>query len=180
MVSAGSSQLPSFRQDSFAAVSVALPLPSPRTTVGLRHLRVDDRELSDDESSSVTSPRSILTMQTMVEVGDWEHECCGPSYERDTVIEFTCLVVSGQDDAATRYVESHHDLTSQHDTIRLRGRVVDICIQRPDGSSEQIERLPSGRALRGFDDDDDGHLKQPWTGESVTNDSNRYLVTIAH
>ena len=118
-------------------------------------------------------------MRTVVEIGDWEHECCGPSYERDTVVEVICLLVSGRDGAATRYLESHHDLTTQHNTIRVRGRVVDICIQRPDGSTEQIKRLPSGRALRGFDDDDDGHLEQPWTGEPVTYDSNAFLVTIA-
>ena len=115
----------------------------------------------------------------MVEVGDWEHECCGPSYERDTVVEVICRVVSGRDEGVTRYRESHHDLTTQHDTIRVRGRVADICIQHLDGSIEQIERLPSGRALRGFDDDDDGHLEQPWTGEPVTYDSNMFLVTIA-
>ena len=118
-------------------------------------------------------------MRTVVEVGDWEHECCGPSYERETLVEAMCLVVSRRDGAATRYVESHHDLTTQHNTIRIRGRVVDICIQRLDGSIEQIKRLPSGRALRGFDDDDDGHLEQVSTGEPVTYDSNTFLVTVA-
>jgi len=117
-------------------------------------------------------------MDTVVEVGDWEHECCGPTYERDTVIELTCLVVVGQGDAATRLVESHHDVSTRHDTIRVRGRVVDICIQHPDGLTEQIERLPSGSALRGFNDQD-GSLARPWTGEPVTNDSDHYLVTIA-
>ena len=89
------------------------------------------------------------------------------------------MVVSRRDGAATRYVESQHDLTTQHNTIRIRGRVVDICIQRLDGSVEQINRLPSGRALRGFDDGDDGHLEQPSTGEPVTYDSNTFLVTVA-
>ena len=90
-----------------------------------------------------TSP-SISAMRTVVEVGDWEHECCGPSYERDTLVEVMCLVVSRRDGAATRYVESHHDLTTQHNTIRIRGRVVDICIQRLDGSIEQINGCPVG------------------------------------
>jgi hypothetical protein len=118
-------------------------------------------------------------MQTVVEVGDWEHECCGPAYERDAVVEIGCVVVPGRGGATTRYVESHHDLSSGSDTTSVRGRVVDICIQHPDGSTEQIARLPSGRALRGFDDEDDGHLERPWTGEPVSYDSNTFLVTVA-
>ena len=117
-------------------------------------------------------------MHTVIEVGGWEHECCGPAYERDTVVDLTCLAVSA-DDGSARLVESHHDLSTQRSTTRVTGRVVDIAIQHPDGSTEPIERLPSGAALRGFDDHDDGHLEQPWTGVAVTNDSERYLVTIA-
>jgi hypothetical protein len=117
-------------------------------------------------------------MRIVVEVGDWEHECCGPAYERDSVVELTCLVVSGQAEPPTRYVESHHDLTARPTTARVRGRVADICIEHVDGSTELIERLPSGRALRGLDEDDDGHLEHPWTGEPVTNSSNRFFVTV--
>jgi len=121
----------------------------------------------------------------VVEVGDWEHECCGSAFERDSVIEITCLVVPAHDDHPVRYVESHHDLGPardpgrERDTIEVRGRVADLHIEHPDGSTEQIDRLPSGRALRGFDDRDEGHLERPWTGAPVTNDSNRYLLTIA-
>jgi len=118
-------------------------------------------------------------MHIVVEVGDWEHECCGPAYERDSMVELTCLVVPGPDDAGVRYVESHHELTTRHNTVEVRGRMADLWIEHLDGSTESILRLPSGRALRGFDDDDDGHLEQPWTGEPVTNDSNRYFLTIA-
>ena len=114
----------------------------------------------------------------VVEVGDWEHECCGPAYERDAVVELTCLVVAGPDGATSRYVESHHGLTTAHRTVEFRARVADVRIVHPDGSSEPIRRLPSGQALRGFDDEDDGHLEQPWTGEPVTSDSGRYLVTV--
>lgn len=118
-------------------------------------------------------------MPTVVEVGGWEHECCGSSYERQAVLDLTCLVIRRQDRTPVRYVESHHDVTSQRDTVRLRGRVADIWIRHPDGSAEPIERLPSGSALRGFDDQDDGHLERPWTGEPVTSDSDSFLITIA-
>lgn len=114
-----------------------------------------------------------------MEVGDWEHECCGPAYQRDTVVDLTCLVVPGQGDVGTRYLESHHDLDTGRDLIHVRGRLVELRIQHPDGSGERIERLPSGRALRGFDDADDGHLEQPWTGAPVTRDSDRYLLTVS-
>ena len=120
----------------------------------------------------------MAAVDIVVEVGDWEHECCGPTYQRDTVVDLTCLVVPGQGHATTRYVESHHGLTTRHETVRLRGRLSDLFIEHPDGSREQIARLPSGRALRGFDDGDDGHLERPWTGEPVVNDSNRFLLTV--
>lgn len=115
----------------------------------------------------------------MVEVGGREHECCGPAYQRDTVVELSCRLVPPRDGGTVRYVETRHDAVNQPGTTRVRGRVVDICIQHPDGVTEQIERLPSGRALRGFDNHDDGHLEQPWTGQLVINDSDRYLVTLA-
>jgi len=137
------------------------------------------------EGSSRGAPWAIAPVHPLasrqrivVEVGNWEHECCGPSYERDSVVEMTCLVLSGQDDVAIRYVESHHDLTSGGNTIQIRACVADLGIQHLDGSTERIKRLPSGSALRGFDDDDDGHLEQPWTGAPVLNDSNRYLLII--
>lgn len=116
-------------------------------------------------------------MRTVVEVGGWEHDCCGPAYERNTVTEVTCRMVS-RPDGSTRWIESRHDLPDVP-TIRVRGRVAHIGIEHPDGSVEQIERLPSGHALNGFDDHDDGHLEQPWTGQPVTRDSSRYLITIA-
>jgi hypothetical protein len=120
----------------------------------------------------------------VVEVGHWEHECCGPSYERDAVVELTCFVIPpGVEDVGAggvQYLETHHDgLTSKHKATSIRGRVSDLAIVHLDGSVEPIERLPGGRAIRGFDDDDDGHLERPWTSVAVINDSNRFLVTIA-
>jgi hypothetical protein len=45
--------------------------------------------------------------------------------------------------------ESHHDLSTLHSPVDIRGRLEDVSIEHPDGSTEPIERLPSGRALRG-------------------------------
>ncbi|GAA1432298.1 hypothetical protein GCM10009616_21450 [Microlunatus lacustris] len=91
-------------------------------------------------------------MRVVVEVGGWEHECCGPAYEREQVVALTCLVVPG--------------------------RVAEVGVEHRDGTVEDVQRLPSGRALRGFDDEDDGHLEQPWTGDPVVPDADRYLITI--
>ncbi|SDU86395.1 hypothetical protein SAMN04488544_1145 [Microlunatus sagamiharensis] len=114
----------------------------------------------------------------MVEVGGWEHECCGPSFERGSFVELTCLDLSGSDPSSTRYVESHHELSSRRRTVTHRGRVADVAVQHADGSVEPIHRLPSGRALRGFDEDDDGHLEEPWNGRAVARDSDQFLVTV--
>ncbi len=118
-------------------------------------------------------------MQTEVEIGAWEHECWGPAYGRNQVVETTCLVQPG-DDGASSYVETHHDLGTDHPTVTLRGRVADIAIRHLDGSVDHLQRVPSGTALRGFDEADDGHLEKSWTELSVINDSNDFRLTIAH
>jgi hypothetical protein len=116
-------------------------------------------------------------VETVVEVGDWEHECCGPAYERDSLVELSCLVVPGSG-GVVRYLETHHGPSGEVEPVEVRGRVADVHIVHTDGSTEQIQRLPSGRALRGFDDRDDGHLERAWTGEPVANDSYQFLVTV--
>lgn len=95
-----------------------------------------------------------------VEVGGWEHQCCGIAVEIGEVVEYG--VVSA--DGARRFAEVRHD-TVPNQTIR--GRVVEIFAVGRD-ERVPIVRVPSGRALRGFDDDDDGHLEARWTGEVVT------------
>lgn len=113
----------------------------------------------------------------MIEIGEWEHECCGVAYERDSIMNISCLKL-GLDPSSNRLMESHHEYPGSPKTVAYRGRVADISILHADGSVEQIHRLPSGRALRGSDDDDDGHLEQPWNGEPVIADSHRFLLTL--
>lgn len=117
-------------------------------------------------------------MEIKVEVGGWEHECCGPNYEIDTIVTMNCLVLDADETRTRRYVESHHDLGTTAETAEVRGRVADIRMEHLDGTSEAIKRLPSGMALRGFDADDDGHLEQPLTGQHITNNSNQFLLTV--
>lgn len=90
------------------------------------------------------------------------------------MVELRCFSPSGGIDLATRLIETHHDLDATHDHVVVRGRVVDILILHADGSTELLARLPSGEALRGFDEHDNGHLETAWTRESVTADSDSH------
>lgn len=116
-------------------------------------------------------------MITAVEVGGWEHDCCGPSYERNSIVKITCRILRDER-LGVRYVESHHDAFDGDETDELRGRIADIQIVHPDGDAEPILRLPSGRSLRGFDDEDDGHLEHAYIGESVTHDSESFVIIL--
>lgn len=113
-------------------------------------------------------------MNVTVEVGGWEHECCGPAIERDDVVDLGCLRwrdANGQ----VQLIETHHDSPIE---TRVRGRVVDILVLAEDGSSTPVLRVPSGAALRGFDEEDDGRLETPWSGEPVNESNTRFLVIV--
>lgn len=95
----------------------------------------------------------------VVVVGGWEHLCCGLPVEIGDVVEYG--VVSA--DGARRFEEVRHGTVSSQ---TIRGRVVELYAVSPEGRLA-IERVPSGAALRGFDDDDDGRLEARWTGQPV-------------
>ncbi len=113
-------------------------------------------------------------MDVVVGVGGWEHECCGAAVERHGLVDFGCIRQAGPD-GRVRVVETHHHIDPEE---RVRGRVTDIQVVSGGGTTRPILRLPSGRALRGSDDDDDGHLEDPWTGEVVTRGTLEFLVVV--
>jgi hypothetical protein len=113
-------------------------------------------------------------LNVTVDVGDREHERCGPAIEGNDVVDLGCLRRRDAD-GRVRLIETHHDSPLE---TRVRGRVVDILVLAADGSSTPVLRVPSGVALRGFDDEDDGHLEPPWSGELVDERSRRFLVTV--
>lgn len=115
-------------------------------------------------------------MDVVVEVGGWEHECCGEAIELDQVVDFRCIAWAAPD-GRVRLIESHHELDVSADE-RIRGRVTEIRLVEDDGSTRAVHRAPSGKALRGFDDADDGHLEEPWTGEVIQSDGREFLVTV--
>lgn len=116
-------------------------------------------------------------MDVVVEVGDWEHECCGEAVERNQLVDFTCIRYAGPD-GQLRLAESHHGGLDVAADERVRGRVIEIHVVRDEGTAEPILRVPSGRALRGFDHGDDGHLEDPWTGGVVASGRRDFLVTV--
>ena len=73
--------------------------------------------------------------------------------------------------------ETHHGLDVPAEE-RVSGRVVDLQVVQDGGESLPILRVPSGRALRGFDDNDDGHLEDPWVGDVLAATGDEFLVTI--
>jgi hypothetical protein len=111
-----------------------------------------------------------------VEVGDWEHECCGAAIERNDVVDLDCIRYTDPD-GRVHLVETHHDLDVQP-RERVGGRVVDIHLVEEGGATRTLLRIPSGQALTGWDDSDDGHLEDPWTGQVIASQSRDFLVTV--
>ncbi len=111
----------------------------------------------------------------VVEVGDWEHECCGPAYERGQVVDLTCMVVTTRD-GTTSLVETG---TSSASPGRSSTCAVEWSTSRWSWRRDprSILRVPDGSALCGFSEDD-GHLEDPWTGEVVLRTRNEFRVTV--
>ncbi|WP_206691435.1 hypothetical protein [Quadrisphaera sp. INWT6] len=116
-------------------------------------------------------------VDVVVHLGGWEHSCCGDAVERDQLVEWGCLRTTGDDGASgtggLRLTRTHHHLEPEVD---VRGRVVDLLVVRASGEPEPVHRVPSGRALRGFDPDDDGHLEQLWTGVDLPSGEEFFVV----
>jgi hypothetical protein len=116
-------------------------------------------------------------VDVVVEVGDWEHECCGKAIERDQIVDLSCISYEGSD-GRPALAESHHGGLDVAAEVRVRGRVTEIQVVDQAGAPRPVLRVPSGKALRGFDDRDDGHLEDPWTGDLVASRSREFLVTV--
>ncbi|MCA0145393.1 DUF6578 domain-containing protein [Blastococcus sp. LR1] len=116
-------------------------------------------------------------MDVVVEVGGWEHECCGDAIERNELVDFQCIRFTAPD-GRLQLIESHHGGLGVAADERVHGRVTEIEVVDGAGGRQAVHRVPSGRALRGFDPDDDGHLEAPWTGEPVTAPGLDFLVTV--
>lgn len=112
-------------------------------------------------------------MRVEVEVGDWEHECCGDEIERYRRVRWTCGTHEG------RLFETHHDLEGIS-VQEVVGTVVHIEAVLQDGTRVAIDRIPSGDAMRGCDPHDDGLILEQYTGEPVDAASHDliFIVTV--
>lgn len=115
-------------------------------------------------------------VDVVVEVGGWEHECCGEAIERGQLVDLQCIRYKGPD-GRMRLTETHHGGLDVSADERVRGRVIDVQVVQDGGSALSILRVPSGRALRGFDDDD-GHLEDPWIGDVIISAGEEFLVIV--
>lgn len=110
-----------------------------------------------------------------VEVGGWEHDCCGPELSRFTSVEWTVIPVAGGP-----FVETHHGLEESEGltVIEVAGTIVELEAIERDGSRTPITRVPSGRALCGMNDDDAGEVLEMYTDRVVDVSDDRFIVTV--
>jgi hypothetical protein len=112
-------------------------------------------------------------VDVLVEVGGWEHECCGPAFERNQLVDLACLRWTGAD-GRLRLIETHHHLDGDEQVV---GRVVDIELARDGVPIRPVLRVPSGGEL-GSLSTDDRYLADPWTDEPIAWNGEELLLTI--
>ncbi|GAB2711199.1 hypothetical protein BKA24_002877 [Microbacterium marinum] len=107
-----------------------------------------------------------------IEVGDWEHDCCGPEVRRHTEVRWTVIpAVDGP------WTETHHDLTGIK-TVVVAGTVVELEALQEDGSRIPITHLPSGPSLRKMGSGDRGDIIELHTGRVVDRSEGGFIVTV--
>jgi hypothetical protein len=116
-----------------------------------------------------------LGVDILVEVGGWEHECCGAALERRSEVTLMCISPDERPDGGY-LVYSTHGIKSP--AYRCTGHVLDLWLVDEAGHRQPIQRVPSGRALRVFDESDDGAIRSEPTGEIIAAHSGRFLVRL--
>ncbi|MFI8633951.1 hypothetical protein ACIGEP_15310 [Microbacterium sp. NPDC077663] len=110
-----------------------------------------------------------------IEVGGWEHACCGPELHRFTNVEWTVVPLpSGQ------FFETHHGLDESEglEVVTVAGTIAELEAIQHDGSRTPITRIPSGRALGGLDEEDAGDVIELYTDRVVDVSDERFIATV--
>ncbi|MFL0564585.1 hypothetical protein ACH0CG_02425 [Microbacterium sp. 179-I 1D1 NHS] len=110
-----------------------------------------------------------------IEVGGWEHNCCGPELVRFTKVEWTVIPV-----ADGPSVETHHGLDESEGlrVVEVAGTIVELEAVEPDGSRTPISRIPSGPALSGSDEEDAGDVVELYTDRVLDMSDHRFIATV--
>jgi hypothetical protein len=119
----------------------------------------------------------LSLVDVVVEVGGWEHACCGQAIERNQLVDFQCFRHEGPD-GRVRMLESHHGGLNVLTDERVRGRVTEIQVVQ-DGGEQSILRIPSADELHAAEEADTSPLEGSWTGDPLPLGSNwEFLVTV--
>jgi hypothetical protein len=116
-------------------------------------------------------------MLVRVDYGGWEHECCGDAAALgDRVRWDVFLPMTGDVANGAELMESHHGGLANG--VHLVGTVAHIAAVGSTGTRHAVARIPSGRAVRGFDPDDDGRLDILEDGSRRRSRTNEFVVTL--
>jgi hypothetical protein len=116
-------------------------------------------------------------MQIRVDLGGWEHDCCGDAYEiNDVVTKDLYLPFSGTLSGGADYMESHHQHLSGG--VSVTGRVVGIEVAGPDGQYVAVTRLPSGADLNDLNEDGSDAVVELATGNVLDIEPDEYIVIL--
>lgn len=112
-----------------------------------------------------------------MELDRWSHECCGNPLERGDDVSLTCVQAEDELSGADLLATNH---AGKLPWSVCSGRVLDLSLFDPEtGQRQPIQRIPSGRALRGFDESDDGLIYPVGSEESMSPPgSRRFLVRV--
>ena len=111
----------------------------------------------------------------LVEVGGWEHECCGAALERRSEVTLTCISPGERSDGGDLGYSTHG---IKSPVYRCTGYVLDLWLVDEAGHRQPIQCDPSGQALRGFDESDDCAIRAEPTGEIIAAHNGRFLVRL--
>lgn len=111
-----------------------------------------------------------------MEVGGWEHACCGRAVERNELVDFECFPHEEPDDRV-RLIESHHGGLDVPTSERIRGRVTEIQVLQ-DEDALSILRVPRADEMHTAEEADLHPREDPWTREPIPPRSWEFLVTV--
>lgn len=113
-------------------------------------------------------------MEITVDVGDWDHACCGDAFALDDIVTWEIFIPRDAKPLGSEYVQTRHGRLEGR--VPVTGRVVAIAATRADGSATMLGAVPSGRALRGFEEYE---LREQYTDVVIDEEIHDFVVTLS-